>query len=72
MAPKEKNQGLVVSGTSQLIQRLDLRLDLVNRLLDDIKSPTASHALDALERIDANMARRFLDDRKSVNISNPS
>lgn len=55
------NHGLIPTDSSGLIRRMDQRLDLVNRLLGEIKSQEI--------RIDVEMARRFIQDKDSVDLS---
>jgi hypothetical protein len=51
------NHGLIPTDASGLIQRMDQRLDLVARLLSEIKS-------ESLVRIDLKMAKQFVEDRR--------
>lgn len=59
---EDNKHGLINSESSGLIRRMERRLDLVNRLLNEIQT-------NALDRIDAELARRFLEDPDSVDLS---
>lgn len=70
-APKDINHGLIANDGGGLIRRMDKRLDLTNRLLGEIKANEAARSLKQPERIDAVMARRFLEDADSFDLSTP-
>lgn len=71
---EEPNHTLITTAAGGLIQRMDRRLGLVNRLLGEIcenLDKSDRLAVEGLGRIDAEMARCFLENPDAIDLSTP-
>lgn len=69
MTPEESKQGLISINAEQLVLRMDQRLDLMDRLIEEIPDSTDRHALDNMACITLEVANRFIDDPESIDFS---
>jgi hypothetical protein len=69
MSPEEIKQGLITVESNQLVFQMDQRLDLMSRLMDEIALTSINDEVSHPERITLDVARQFLDDSNSVDLS---
>jgi hypothetical protein len=69
MKTKNDYHGMINSDPGAIVQKIDYRLDLVNRLIDEITSNATTNNLQQHKVITLEIAQKFLDNKYSVNLN---